>query len=280
MQWLVGGLHLDALELAGVVLVTHGGKRSVEEVIILVDQAGERVANRDVLRRHAHAGKLADQGEDHLRRGIHVILPADEGVGVQVDVALAENHPHPVGLDGDLLTRAVAHITLAPRAVQVAEQPGPCLRHRSLAGQFADRPRHHGVHALLLHPLGFPPVAIVGAFPIGDLGIVDPDDAPRMDALGYAQGLGLALVEARCDGGETNREAAGKGQRLAQEGATVQRSPVDRSGGVESVLKGEAGFAFMGQWDQKRCWLSSVKQRERRTESGRKGGLSGVLRFY
>ena len=133
----------------------------MQKVIILVDQAGERVANRDVLRRHPHAGKLADQGEDHLRRGIHVILPADEGIGVQVHVALAENHPHPVGLDGDLLPRAVAHITPAPRSVQVAEQLGPRLRHGRLAGQFANRPRHHGVHALLLHPLALPPVAIV-----------------------------------------------------------------------------------------------------------------------
>jgi len=138
-----------------------------------------------------HAGKLGYQGEDHLRGRIHVIVSPDEGVGVQVDVAVAENHSYPVGLDGDLLTGSVAHITSAPLRFKCGKawtMPWPRSPRRSIR-----RPsRHHGVHALLLHPLAFPPVTIVGAFPIADLGIVDPDDPARMDALGYADGFGRA----------------------------------------------------------------------------------------
>ena len=176
-----------------------------------MDQAGERIANRDVPRRHPYAGKLAYEGEDHLRRGIHVIWPADEGVGVQVDVALPKYHAHPVGLDDNLLPRAIAHVTLAPYPVQLAEEPGPCPCDSSSAGQFAHRPHEHSIHALLLHSLGFPPVAIVGAFPVGDLGIVGPDNTPGMDAPGHAKRLGQFLITARCDGGETDGQASGTG---------------------------------------------------------------------
>ena len=155
---------------------------------------------------------------------------------------------------------AVAHIAPAPRSVQVAEQPGPCPRHGRLAGQFANRPRHHGVHALLLHPLAPPTSGHRRGLSNRSPRDRGPKPRARVDALGCAQGLGLALVEAGCDGGETNCEAAGNGQRLAEKSATIQRLAGGSFGGGGSVLRRDARLCFHGQWDQKRRSLSSMEQ--------------------
>jgi hypothetical protein len=66
-----------------------------------------------------------------------------------------------------------------------------------------------------------------------------------MDALGHAKGLGPGLVEARCNGGETNRQASGTGQRLAQEGATIQRTRFGRQW-ARIDPDGKSRFCFHG----------------------------------
>jgi len=196
-----GGLDLDAVELAGVVFVAHLGERLVEDFVVLVDQVGERVADGDVgLLDAGVARELPQQGKNHLRRGVHVVVAPDPGVGVRVDHVLAVDHAHPIRLDDDLLAGPVAGLALAARLVEVAEELGPGLGDRGLAGQLAHGAGHHGVCAVLLDVVAFPPVAVAGALPVDELGVVDPDHAAGMDAFGLADGLeGLGLFGAGGD---------------------------------------------------------------------------------
>ena len=60
-------LDLDPAELAGEVLVSHVGKRGVEDVVILVDEIRQRIAHGDVRRGHAdRPDELVEDGDDHL----------------------------------------------------------------------------------------------------------------------------------------------------------------------------------------------------------------------
>ena len=109
----------------------------------------------------------------------------------------------------------------------------------------------------LLHAVAFPPVAVVGSLPIGDLRSVGPDNASGMETPGDANGLGPWLVQGKGDGGQTRGETAAINQGLAQEGTPVQ--PVYRSSG-ETGVGGKACFAFMSPSDHKRGLTSSVSE--------------------
>ena len=144
------------------------------------------------------------------------------------NVPLAVDHAHPIWLDGNPLAGAIARRAFAARFIQMAEQPGPRPGHTRLAGQFAEGAFHHGVHAFLFHPVAFPPVAVPGAFPISHLGIMNPGDASRVDALGHTHRLERLRLRPRGRRPGINRAASGKDQRLSQEGATAQRARVGR----------------------------------------------------
>ena len=214
-------LDLDPAELAREVFVADLRVRGMENLVILVHQVRQRVTHRDVRRTHAHqADKLVEQGDDHLRRRVHIILTIDECIAGGVDVPLAPDHAHPVGLDDDLLAGLVADVTLAACVVEMAEEPVPGLADGAFASEIADGAGHHGVDAVLAGVAVLEPVAVARAAPVERSGIMYPDDAAGMDALGVADGLHRLGLAAVGSGGLERLRCGPQGGRRPQERAS------------------------------------------------------------
>ena len=204
----------------------------VQNVVVLVDQIGERVADGDIALAHADFDKLPHQGDDHLRRGVHVILALDQGIGLGIHRAFAKDHPHPVRLDDEFLAAAVARIALAAGAVEMPEQLVPRLGHGGLARHGADRLRHHRVDAVLAGVLRVVQVSVPWPLPAGGQRIVDPDHSPRVDTLCLADGLDpLRLV----------RPQLGRTETTQSGGAANRRGVLDKAPPVDSLC-GERVF--------------------------------------
>ena len=61
------------------VQIVNVGELAVEKIIILIGEQGKRIAHGNVLRTHAgRVDELAQQSQDHLGRGVHVIQPAHQ----------------------------------------------------------------------------------------------------------------------------------------------------------------------------------------------------------
>ena len=164
---------------------------------------------------------MAEEGNDHLRRGVHVILALDERVGLRVDSAFAPDHADPVGFDDEFLAGFVADVPFATGLVGVAEQFVPGLGVGGFAGQGADGVGDHGVDAVLSGMVFFPPVIVAWARPVGGLGVMDPDDAAGMDAFGFADGrqrVRVPGVESLDGGGGDEPSGGDTGERKEFEG--------------------------------------------------------------
>ena len=67
--------HFDATELAGAVQTPHARKFLLEDIKIFVGEIRQAVANGDIGLFDANGvHKLPQQSEEHLRRGIHIVL--------------------------------------------------------------------------------------------------------------------------------------------------------------------------------------------------------------
>ncbi len=182
-------LHPAPSEFPRMVHVPYGRELLVQDRVVLVDQVGQRVADRDIGGLDADgADELPQECDDHLRRGVHVVRPPHQRVGFGIDVVVAIDQPDPVGFDDDFLALLVTHVPLAPDAIQRAEQGVPGLADGRLAGQVLDGPEHHVVHSILPGMVVVEPVSLTRPGPVGCLRIMDPDHAAGMNAPGLADG--------------------------------------------------------------------------------------------
>ena len=96
------------------------GELAVEKVIILIREQGKRIANGNVLRVYAgRVDELAQQSQDHLGRGVHVVQHAHQIVRLWVDPFVADDATHKVHFDGDLLPLPISGIAVAVCLVEV-----------------------------------------------------------------------------------------------------------------------------------------------------------------
>jgi hypothetical protein len=172
-----------------VIQIPHGGELAVERVVKLIGEQGKRVAHGNVLRAYSdHVDELAQQRQDHLRRGVHVVQPAHHVVRLGIDRS-ADNATHQVHFDGDLLPLLISNLPVAVGLVEVLDQGMPCGSIVGLATELANHPGHHAFDHSLVGMIAFPPVSLSWARPVGRARVVRPDDAPRMKAFGDANGL-------------------------------------------------------------------------------------------
>jgi hypothetical protein len=156
------------------------GELAVEQVVILIGEQGKRIAHGNVLRVHAsRVDELAQQSQDHLGRGVHVIQVAHHVVRLWVDRS-AGDATHQIHLDGDLLPLPISSFPVAVGLVEVLDYGMPCFSIAGLAAELANHPRHHALDHSLVGMTAFPPVSPSWPLPVGRVGVVSPDDAPRM----------------------------------------------------------------------------------------------------
>jgi hypothetical protein len=106
---------------SGGVQVVDAGELAVEKVIVLIGEQAERIAHGNVLRIYARrVDELAQQSQDHLGRGVHVVQPAHQVVRLWIDRSVGEA-THQVHFDGDLLPLPISSFPVAMGLVEVLD---------------------------------------------------------------------------------------------------------------------------------------------------------------
>ena len=161
-------------------------KLRLQRVMVLIGKQAGGISDRDVCRIHpGHIHQLAQQGPHHLRRGIHVVEPADQVVCVGIDGPPAGDATHQVDLDANLLPRGVPDISLAAGAVEVPKKGIPGRNIGGLAAESPDGPGHHPIHYHLVGVSALPPTSIARSRPVGGRGIVHPYNASGVKSPGH-----------------------------------------------------------------------------------------------
>jgi len=160
-------------------------------VVELVGEIAEGIADGDVgLLDAGVVCEVGEQGDYHLRGGVHVIKASEV---VIFDVFYGPAGPNldatdEIYLDDDFFSGFIADIAFAMRFIEVPDEAVPCGGGVFLAGEGLYCAGHHPVHGGLAGVGRLPPVPVSRAGPIGGIGVVDPDDAAGVNAFGDSYG--------------------------------------------------------------------------------------------
>ena len=156
------------------------GELAVEIAIILIGEQAKRISHGNVTRLHpALVDELAEQSQDHLGRGIHVIVVAHHVVRLWIDPP-AGDATHQVYFDGDLLSLLISHVPVAMGLVEVFDEGIPGFSIAGLTAELLNHARHHAVHHRLVGFVALPPVSLSRSLPVGGPRVMCPNDSSRI----------------------------------------------------------------------------------------------------
>src|SRR6266498_3113261 len=92
--------------------------------------------------------------------------------------------------------------------------------------------------------IGFPPMPITRTFPVIHLGVMNPQDAPGVNAFGFTDGLEPILFLGAGVFPQAQGTAPSERQRAAEKSAAIEHTRIAASLSGERILKERSGRRF------------------------------------